>query len=98
MTGVTVKFSSGLCVSDPVSTPVLVIGQPKDLAKVQWEDVKAKLEPRVAKEVGLSSAWFSLIAPLDDVADLGERGGLLFLVHLFVLVGPRSYIFVIPRN
>jgi len=68
MTGVTVKFPSGLKASDPVNTPVLVIGQPKDLAKVQWDAIKVKLEPRVAKE--LWSAGVSALnpAPTDSVS------------------------------
>jgi hypothetical protein len=52
MAGVSVRCYPGLAVADPVSVPVLVVGQPAHLATVPWDVVRAKLEPRVTKEVG----------------------------------------------
>lgn len=68
MTGVTVRFSAGLAACDPVTTPVLVIGQPKDLAKVQWDAIKAKLEPRVAKELWVAGVSALNPTPTDSVS------------------------------
>ena len=45
-----VQFSGGLSVSDPVSTPVIIIGQHQHLVRVSWEDIRVKLEPRVSAD------------------------------------------------
>lgn len=68
MAGVSVSFFSGLAVCDPVTNPVLVIGQPKDLAKVQWDDVKVKFEPRVAKELWVAGISALNPSPTDTVS------------------------------
>ena len=47
----TVLFNGGLATSDPVTAPVIVVGQVKHLNRVTWDTIKAKLEPRVNKEV-----------------------------------------------
>ena len=47
----TVLFNGGLATSDPVSAPVIVVGQVKHLNRVTWDTIKVKLEPRVNKEV-----------------------------------------------
>ena len=47
----TVLFSGGLATSDPVTAPVIVVGQVKHLNRVNWETIRVKLEPRVNKEV-----------------------------------------------
>lgn len=41
----------GLATSDPVTAPVIVVGQVKHLNRVTWDTIKVKLEPRVNKEV-----------------------------------------------
>ena len=51
MTNVNLKYSGSLNVSDPSQHPVLIVGQLKNLTKVRWEAIKAKLEPRVTEEV-----------------------------------------------
>ena len=47
----TVLFSGGLANTDPVTMPVMVVGQVKPLNRVDWNTIKVKLEPRVTKEV-----------------------------------------------
>jgi len=46
-----VLFTGGLAPCDPVSTPVIIIGQQPHLNRVNWDDIKVKLEPRVSKEI-----------------------------------------------
>lgn len=51
-------FNGGLSSSDPVSVPVIILGQHQHLAMVDWEKIKVKLEPRVSQETwkaGVSS-------------------------------------------
>lgn len=48
---VKLTFQSGLAPSDPQQTPVLIIGQLKNLTTVKFETIKVKLEPRVSEEV-----------------------------------------------
>jgi len=53
-----ILFSGGLSSSDPVSTPIIIIGQHQHLTRVAWDDIKVKLEPRVTKDIwtgGVSS-------------------------------------------
>ncbi len=45
------RFSAELAVSDPARNAVLIVGQTKHLAKLQYETIKVKLEPRVPREV-----------------------------------------------
>lgn len=51
MANVTLRFAKTLVPSDPSINPVLIIGQPKNLARISFEDVKAKLESRVSELV-----------------------------------------------
>lgn len=44
--------------SDPQTKPVLIIGQVKHLALLEFDDVKCKLQPRVSKEVCYSLFFF----------------------------------------
>jgi probable aminopeptidase NPEPL1 len=46
-----VLFNGGLATSDPVTAPVMVVGQVKHLNRINWDTIKVKLEPRVNKEV-----------------------------------------------
>ncbi|ESO82811.1 hypothetical protein LOTGIDRAFT_184615 [Lottia gigantea] len=46
----TLNFSGSLSKSDPQNNPVLIVGQPRDLGKLTFENVKVKLEPRVDAE------------------------------------------------
>ncbi|XP_059484921.1 probable aminopeptidase NPEPL1 [Neocloeon triangulifer] len=54
-----VEFVTSLTKSDPQKHPVLIVGQTKHLAKLTFNDVRAKLEPRVTGDV-LSAAIASL--------------------------------------
>lgn len=45
-----IRFSGTLSKTNPESSPVLVIGQLKNLARITYDDVKVKLEPRVDAE------------------------------------------------
>ncbi|XP_064610708.1 probable aminopeptidase NPEPL1 [Liolophura sinensis] len=47
---VTLRYSSDLATSDPQHNPVLIVGQVKNLAKITFDQVKRKLEPRVTEE------------------------------------------------
>lgn len=51
MVAATLKFSATLSKSDPQTNPVLIVGQPKNLAKITFEQVQNKLVPRVNNEV-----------------------------------------------
>ena len=48
---VNLQFSGSLSKSDPESIPVVIVGQTKNLAKISYDDVKVKLQPRVSAEV-----------------------------------------------
>ncbi|XP_046360463.1 probable aminopeptidase NPEPL1 [Haliotis rufescens] len=41
------KFSATLAQSDPQNNAVVIIGQPKNLGQISFDDVRCKLEPRV---------------------------------------------------
>ncbi|CAH0551586.1 unnamed protein product [Brassicogethes aeneus] len=45
-----IVFKSGLSKSDPHRNPVLILGQVKHLTQIKFQDIKCKLEPRVAEE------------------------------------------------
>jgi hypothetical protein len=49
--GVAVKFAAGASAGDPMERPVTIIGQVKNLQKINFDAVRAKLEPRVTEEV-----------------------------------------------
>lgn len=68
MTGVSVKFCTGLSTSDPVSSPVLVIGQTKHLSSISWDLVKCKLQPRVTEELWTGAVSCLNPAPTDTVS------------------------------
>ena len=68
MAGVTVRFSGGLAAQDPAATPVMIIGQPRHLALVQWDSVRCKLEPRVAKELWTAGVSSLNPSPTDSVS------------------------------
>lgn len=51
MSNVLLKFSGQLTSCDPSQHPVLIVGQLRHLAKVKYEVLKVKLEPRVNEEV-----------------------------------------------
>lgn len=51
MPTVKLEFQDGLTPSDPQKKPVLIVGQLKNLAKVKYDEIKIKLEPRVTEEV-----------------------------------------------
>lgn len=51
MSSATITFNNELSAGDPLETPVLIIGQVKHLAQLQFQDVKCKLEQRVTEEV-----------------------------------------------
>lgn len=68
MAGVSVRCYPGLAVADPVSVPVLVVGQPAHLATVPWDVVRAKLEPRVTKELWTAGVASLNPSPTDSVS------------------------------
>jgi len=41
----------GLTVSDPLKSPVTIVGQLDHLKKLKFEDVRGKLEPRVSADL-----------------------------------------------
>lgn len=51
MTITTVKFSTTLSKTDPISVPVLIVGQERHLSKLPYSAVKCKLEPRANEQV-----------------------------------------------
>ncbi len=51
MSNVTLNFRGQLTPSDPSRRPILIVGQVRNLAKVSYEIIKVKLEPRVNEEV-----------------------------------------------
>lgn len=44
------EIKIGLSKSDPQTTPVLIIGQVKHLTQLRFNNIRAKLEPRVSEE------------------------------------------------
>jgi len=64
----TLTFSGGLSSSDPVTTPVMVVGQVKHLQRVDWDVVKVKLEPRVTKELWTAGVSSLSPSPTDSVS------------------------------
>merc|ERR1711936_1018820 len=64
----TVQFTTGLSPSDPLTTPVMVIGQVAHLNKVDWDTIKLKLEPRVTKELWSAGVSSLSPAPTDSVS------------------------------
>ncbi|XP_077503041.1 putative aminopeptidase NPEPL1 granny smith protein isoform X1 [Amblyomma americanum] len=61
-----IKFNGHLTPSDPLHHPVLIIGQPKNLAKITFEDVKCKLEPRVGEEMFKAAVLSLHPSPTDN--------------------------------
>lgn len=51
MSSAIIKYNGHLTPSDPLHQPVLIIGQPRNLSKISFDDVKSKLDPRVGEEV-----------------------------------------------
>ena len=51
MVAAVLKFGRSLTQSDPQKNAVVIIGQPRYLSKINFSDVKMKLEPRVNEEV-----------------------------------------------
>merc|ERR1712212_828874 len=64
----TVLFNGGLATSDPVTAPVIVVGQVKHLNRVTWDTIKAKLEPRVSKEIWTAAVSSLSPSPTDSVS------------------------------
>ena len=46
-----VKYSASPATNDPAKVPVMVIGQLKNLKKINFGNVSSKLQPRVNEEV-----------------------------------------------
>lgn len=51
MTSSVVKFSTSLSKTDPITVPVLIVGQEKHLSTLPYSAIKCKLEPRVNEQV-----------------------------------------------
>jgi len=51
MSSAKLQFLGSLTQTDPYIHPVVIIGQLKNLAKIKFNDLKVKLEPRVTEEV-----------------------------------------------
>merc|ERR1711970_1556880 len=64
----TVLFNGGLATSDPVTAPVIVVGQVKHLNRVTWDTIKVKLEPRVNKEIWTAAVSSLSPSPTDSVS------------------------------
>ena len=58
-------FNGGLTTSDPGNVPVMILGQHRHLAMVDWEVIKVKLEPRVTKETWTSGVSSLTPTPTD---------------------------------
>lgn len=43
-------FPTGLTITDPQETPVLIVGQVRHLTQLKYQQIKYKLEPRVSEE------------------------------------------------
>jgi len=63
-----VVFSGGLATSDPVTTPVMIVGQVKHLNRVNWETIRVKLEPRVTKELWNAGVSSLSPSPTDSIS------------------------------
>lgn len=63
---VSIKFSGTLSTSDPQVSPVVIIGQLTNLAKVKYEDIKCKLAPRVDAETYTSAVSSLHPSPTDS--------------------------------
>uniref|UniRef100_A0A1B6CJQ1 Probable aminopeptidase NPEPL1 N-terminal domain-containing protein n=1 Tax=Clastoptera arizonana TaxID=38151 RepID=A0A1B6CJQ1_9HEMI len=48
---INIKFNNGLDTCDPQNTPVLIVGQLKNLNQVNYDTIKVKLQPRVTEEI-----------------------------------------------
>ncbi|XP_023705680.1 probable aminopeptidase NPEPL1 isoform X3 [Cryptotermes secundus] len=55
MSSAKLQFLGSLTQTDPHVHPVVIIGQVQNLAKIKFNDIKVKLEPRVTEEVYLSA-------------------------------------------
>lgn len=66
MTSTVIKYNGHLTPSDPLFEPVLIIGQPKNLAKISFEDVQCKLHSRVGEEVFKSAVGSLHPSPTDS--------------------------------
>lgn len=51
MSSAKLQFLGSLTQTDPHVHPVVIIGQVQNLAKIKFNDIKVKLEPRVTEEV-----------------------------------------------
>lgn len=51
MSSAKLQFLGSLTQTDPHVHPVVIIGQVQNLAKIKFDDIKMKLEPRVTEEV-----------------------------------------------
>jgi len=63
-----VLFNEGLATSDPVTAPVMVVGQVKHLNRINWDTIKVKLEPRVNKELWTAAVASLSPSPTDSVS------------------------------
>lgn len=68
-TMVKLLFKSSLSKTDPRKTPVLIIGQLKHIKTIKYDDIKCKLEPRVAEDV-YKTAISGLHSSLSDSVPL----------------------------
>ena len=66
MSHVNLLFSNHLAISDPSQHPILIVGQTKNLAKLSYDVVKVKLEPRVSEEVSEISHKFLQIIEVNN--------------------------------
>jgi len=55
MASVKIKFSSTLSASDPQSNAVVIIGQPKNLSQLKYNDIKVKFGSQISEETYISS-------------------------------------------
>ncbi|XP_050443603.1 probable aminopeptidase NPEPL1 [Adelges cooleyi] len=61
-----VKFSSTLSKTDPISVPVIIVGQEKHLSNLSYSTVKCKLEPRVNEQTFKSAISVLNPCPTDS--------------------------------
>ena len=57
---VTLKFSGSLSQSDPAANGVLIVGQTRHLAQVNYDDIKVKFGTHVDREVMNPNEMFCL--------------------------------------
>lgn len=62
------QYSAARSTSDPHERPVLIVGQVKNLAKINFEDVAPKLRPRVDEQLWKSSLSVLNPSPTDSVS------------------------------